>query len=289
MAQAAPAPDLTAVVVNYNAGEWLARSLGALALSEPPPQAVLVDNASSDTSLALAEQAPLARPFRLLRNDQNLGYAKACNRGAAESVGDLVFVNPDCVVQPQTLGKLQAVLEAQPKAGVVGALVTNADGSIQRASLRRMPTVARTLGSLLGLGSLNLPPPHGDAPQEVEAVSGALLLVRRRCFEELGGFDENYFLHCEDLDLMDRARRAGWQVWLAPAASAVHVQGVSHRSAPLESQIHKHRSLVRFFGQRLGAPGRWIWSGLIWLHFLALAPRWWWQGLRRGRAGASSP
>ena len=165
-------------------------------------------------------------------------------------------------------------------------MVRNADGSIQRATLRRLPTVRRTLSSVFrfdrgrgdGLYS-SAPPADGPAPR-VEAVSGALLAVRGDCYRSLGGFDEGFFLHCEDLDLFSRARNAGWEIVLAHNAEATHRKGVSHRSQPLHAQFHKHRSFVRYFGKQMT---RWAlipWAALIWAHFLVFVPVYWLSGRR---------
>ncbi|MFK7955821.1 MAG: glycosyltransferase family 2 protein [Lysobacterales bacterium] len=272
---------LHAVVVNYNAGPWLARCIDALLKSSANLHVVVVDNGSTDQSLAaIADQ-----PIELLKNSTNRGFGAACNQGALGLGTDdsVVFVNPDCVVEVDCLAIMERELSTAPDIGIVGAWVMNPDGSVQGATLRRLPTVRRTLRSLFKRSSDTLSDTRrnsGDSAQ-VEAVSGALMMVSARCLHAIGGFDEAYFLHCEDLDLMRRAGQAGWQTRLCYTARADHAKGISHASAPLRAQAHKHRSLIRYFSASLGPVGAVGWSALIWAHFLLRAPIWWLAGRRR--------
>lgn len=254
--------------------------------STVPLEITVVDNASSDGSLDPIR----GKALTLISNRQNRGFGAACNQAAAGLAPDdlLAFVNPDCVLEPDCLEKMTEAFDLPDPVGLAGAWVLNPDGSVQKATLRKLPTVRRTLNALLdrraaGLdGGLDggLAPDAALAP--VEAVSGALLMVSVSCFRSLGGYDEGYFLHCEDLDLMRRAGQAGWQLRLCRKARAIHVQGVSHRGAPLRAQAHKHASLSRYFSSRLGPAARLVWSALIWSHFVLRAPLWWLAGGRRG-------
>jgi len=114
---------------------------------------------------------------------------------------------------------------------------------------------------------------------EAEATSGACMLMRTDAFRELGGFDEDYRLHCEDLDLMYRLREAGWRILYVPLATAVHVQGVSSASRPFWVHRQKHRGLSRFFRLHLaegtGWPSRFLFQFGLWTHWLLLWPLQW--------------
>lgn len=290
------------MVVNYNTGSWLRRCLAALVVAGETARQTLdirvVDNHSTDDSLNAVHEYPVT----LLTNPVNRGFGAACNQGALGLEPDdlLLLLNPDLELAPDCLVQLIKALDDGDNVGMVGAMVLNSDGSLQKATLRRLPTVSRTLNTLLGnhargLGEVATGPqdPRGqqsgqqsgqqkaDQGTTVEAVSGAVMLLPGRSFLALGGFDERYFLHCEDLDLMRRLGDGGWQIRLATGAIAHHAQGVSHRSAPLKAQIHKHRSLCRYFGDRMGRPGGLLWKSLIWSHFLLRAPGWW-LAARRG-------
>ncbi len=275
---------LRAVIVNYEAGAWLRRSVDALLASAVDLEIVVVDNGSTDGSLDALDELPV----EIRRNRNNRGFGAACN----QAVGDLadsdlvVFVNPDCAVEPDCLGQMASVFDTSPSVGMVGAWVMNDDGSVQKATLRQLPTVKSTLSGLLRLGRERrgvLSTESAEVPghRPAEALSGALLMLSAGCFRSLGGYDEAYFLHCEDLDLMRRAAGAGWDLHLCTRARAVHAKGISHRSAPLRAQAHKHASFCRYFSAELGPLTALVWSALIWFHFLVRTPGWWLAGRRR--------
>ncbi len=270
---------LRAVVVNFNAGPWLRRCVDALQASTIALDIWVVDNHSSDGSMDSLDGADVG----IILNPTNRGFGAACNQ-AAMGLGPeqaIVFVNPDCIVAPDCLAAMLAECDADARVGLVGAWVLNRDGSLQKATRRRLPTVMRTLNSLLGRRSAGLQDLSQLAADGggVEAVSGALMMMTASCFYSLGGFDEGYFLHCEDLDLMRRAGQANWKLRLAQTAEATHVQGYSHRSGPIRAQARKHASLVRYFASELELVPMLIWSSLIWLHFALRLPLWWLSAL----------
>ena len=270
-----------AVVVNFNAGDWLARSVASL-LALPLRHVVVVDNGSTDGSL---DTLPDDDRIQVIRNSDNRGYAAAVNQGVSATATPFVLLcNPDLIVQTtDAIDRLEPLLDEQPAIGVVGIAVRNLDGSIQRACLRRDPTPGRSIVTMLGferfgLPGVNLPGPIPTEVTPAEAVSGAVLFVRRACWDALGGFDEGYFLHCEDLDLFRRARDLGWAVVLAPVITACHAGGVSHRRRRLASERHKHRGMLRYY-RRFVAPGmpwplRGLWPAIIRLRLVLLTP-WW--------------
>lgn len=279
--------DVTGVViVNYNTGAWLPRCVQAVAESAGagPIEVVVVDNASTDDSVErLCAALPVVTPVEVIRNTANTGYARACNQGAAQTHAEtLVFLNPDCIVEANTLTVLRRALDEDSAAGLAGAMILDKDGSEQRAVRRRLPTPGRALSTLsgmerLGVGGVNAASePLAENPVEVEAVSGALLCLRRRAFDAVNGFDEDYFLHCEDLDLFARLQGAGWKVLLVPAARAMHGLGVSSASAPLKTWWHKHLGMHRFYRRHLAAEQsllmRWLVPAGIWLRWVAFMP-----------------
>lgn len=283
-------PGLTSIiVVAADSGPLLAKSVATALASTVPVEVVLVDNASADGEVerAAAEHVSDAR-LRLLRNPRNLGFGPACNRGAAVARGDvLVFLNPDCELLEGSIGGIRDLLRADDSIGLLGVTVCDPDGSPARGNRRRDPSLRRALMSLSGLArfearwpalqGVEMPePPAGRPPVEfVEAVSGACMAMPRTVFETLGGFDEGYFLHVEDLDLCRRTRDAGWRVALAGDLRISHAQGSSSRSRPLFVARHKHRGMWRYFRKfdaLAGNPfvGALVWSG-IWSHFAAVA------------------
>jgi GT2 family glycosyltransferase/nucleoside-diphosphate-sugar epimerase len=244
---------MDAIIVNHNSGEALDRCLASIL-----PQAdgvVVVDNDSAPEGFEAVVRRHSANPkLRVLRAGRNTGFSAGCNLGAAASRADqLLFLNPDCIAAPRLVKTLKGFLEKNPEAGIAGGLLLGEDAREQGGGRRSKPGLRRAFVRASGLwrwtrrGDFHLErqgPPA--APQEVDAVSGACLAIRRSVFEKLGGFDEGYFLHCEDLDLCASAREAGWRVVSVPGAVVFHTKGVCGRSKPLFVEWHKHRGMVRY-------------------------------------------
>ena len=244
--------NLSAVVVNYNAGEAIAACLESLRQSGIS-DIVVVDNGSVDGSVELVES--LEHPPRLLLPRHNLGYGKAANLGAASSAGELIFIcNPDLVVEPDAIARLAEALHARPDAAVAGPMLFEHYGSVYPSG-RSFPSLGDSLGH--GFAGLFWP----DNPwtrryrllgqdqhtaRDADWVSGAGFLVRRTAFDAVGGFDEAYFMYVEDADLCWRLHRAGWAVVYEPAARIVHEQGLSTSRHPYRMLLSHHRSIWRF-------------------------------------------
>lgn len=234
---------LDVVVVTF---ESAAHVRGCLEALPARGRVVVVDNASSDGSADLAA----ALGAEVLRNPDNRGFAAGANQGARRGAADaILFLNPDAVVAPEDLSRLHATLAADSQVAIVAPRLLRADGSAQRGWWP-LPSPAETWREALGLRRLwpvRLGP-DGAAP----FVVGACLLVRRDVFEQLGGFDEAFWLYGEEADLCRRARDAGWQVRYVGAATARHVGGASgaaDRSATFE---HFQRGAERFIAKHHG-------------------------------------
>lgn len=236
------------VIVNYNAGPLLLDCVQAVAASSLAVDIVVVDNASSDGSIEGLLAAGLPG-VTVLRNRANLGFARANNQALrAVSSEYVLLLNPDCLVEPDTLEKVLRILEKQPIAGMAGCLIRNPDGSEQVGCRRLAPTPARLFAGLPGRTVFNLAgtPLPGEAVP-VEAISGAFMLVRRAALEAVGLLDEGYFMHWEDLDWCMRFQRAGWSIWFVPDATAVHVKGACSQHALFRVERDKHRGMVRYY------------------------------------------
>jgi len=196
-----------------------------------PFETILVDNASSDgTILLVGRDFPEAL---IVRNTSNRGFAKAVNQGARRASGSyLLLLNPDTVMAAGSLEKLVRSLENEPAAGVAGAQLLNADGSLQ-ISAWTAPSLVSLLYEALLLRNLIPQSPLGglrfddSRVHAVDCVSGACFLVRRDCFQVLGGLDEGFFLYHEDVDFCLRARRQGFEVRLVAGARVVHLLGAT--------------------------------------------------------------
>ena len=290
------APAVDVIVVNFNTGGALLRCIEAALAQDDTATLTVVDNASSDDSADRAtRQFTADRRFQLLRNADNPGFASAVNQAARHIDGQasgafLLILNPDCVLQAGALGALREALEGAPKAVLAGPLLTDAEGRVQRANLRRFPTPWTSLVTFSGLWRLErvwplfrgveCPAPLPSDVTPGEAVSGACMLLKKSAFRQVGGMDEAYRLHGEDLDLMYRLRQGGGQCLFVPQARAIHLQGLSSRSRPWWAHWQKHRGMQRFF-MKFQAPRyaillRWPLSLLvlagIWLRFALTLP-----------------
>jgi N-acetylglucosaminyl-diphospho-decaprenol L-rhamnosyltransferase len=287
------------VIVNWNSRAHLRECLAALDRSTIAERLnlVVVDNASADGSA----EALVTDRVRLdvVRNTENRGFATACNQGAGRGNAPLIlFVNPDVLVRPDAVGAAARYLEDPDHSGVgvLGVQLTNEDGHVQRCCARA-PTAVALLLQALFLDRLcpALVQPHfltewdhGDT-RPVEQVMGAFLMIRRALFEEVGGFDERYFLYYEDVDLCLAARQAGWSVVHYSGAQASHIGGGSTVSAKDRRLYHHARSRVAHIAKHHGRGAAILLAGLIlfaempirWLHAtLTRSPREGWLVIR---------
>ncbi|HKR77642.1 MAG TPA: glycosyltransferase family 2 protein [Rhodanobacter sp.] len=277
---ASPPLPLSVIVVSADSGQGLRDCVRRVLACTTPLELLLIDNASADgVPQALARAYEHEPRFRLIQNHRNLGFGPAVNRAAAQATGKhLLVLNPDCLLDQASLDRLLAVFDSERQVGLLGAVVCDAQGVPDPASYRRDPLLRRALASLFG-GRGERVEMGGAMPEqlvEAEAVSGALMLLPRHLFERLGGFDEGYFLHCEDLDLCRRVRDAGWRVLLAGDVRVLHGKGGSSRHRPVFVSRHKHRGMWRWFRKfdpeaRRPLVAATVWLG-IWVHFLAQIP-----------------
>lgn len=267
--------QLDVVIVNYNADVALRAAVDSvLACRQPETRCIIVDNASSDTSLAFLAGYPQHR-IKLIRNAGNYGFSVAVNQAAAVvKTPWFLLLNPDALVTEQTLQALLLSAQGQAQAGVLGCLVLNDDGSEQRGCRRDLPTPALTLAHGLRLHNvfpaLEFNHTLRALPQqtvEVPALSGACMLIRCEAHEQIGGFDEAFFLHFEDLDYCARLAQAGWRVFFVPQVSIQHQQGVSSASRPVRVMLYKAQSMLRFLWKH-GGSQKWLVPFLVPLIFL---------------------
>jgi len=277
------------IIVNYNAGETLQACVAALLNSKVPTRITVVDNASSDKSAEnLSRQFEGQQQVEIVFNQKNLGFAPAVNAIARRTDADWVLIlNPDCILEPETLGRLKSALEEDARAALAGPDVHDESGHTQRATLRRFPDPWKSLMTASGLWRLGkrFPVFHGievnvsrltSGIQKCDAVSGACILIRRSALQEVGYLDEKYAMHCEDLDLMFRLKERGWHCLFVPQARCIHKQGLSSRSRPTWVHFQKHRGMARFFSKFQASstflPVRLLVYTGIWLRFIILWP-----------------
>jgi GT2 family glycosyltransferase len=288
-------PVVEVIIVNYNAGDALTRCVQSVFAQQAPVRLIIVDNASSDDSVASLQNA-IGSPenVALIANSENLGFAKAVNVAARnlEKGGNyLLILNPDCEMLPGSLAALVSALDDDPRAVLAGPTVVDRDGQVMRGTLRRFPDPWSSLLTFSGLWRLGRWAPafrgiemSGQLPAETaqaEAVSGACMMLRKSVFIELGCMDDAYGLHCEDLDLMYRVRQGGFHSLFVPSASVFHQQGLSSSSRPLWVHWQRHLGMQRFFlkfqAEKTVFPVRWLVLAGIWLRFVVKLPLVWFR------------
>jgi N-acetylglucosaminyl-diphospho-decaprenol L-rhamnosyltransferase len=270
---------VTAVVINYNSGPWLARCIRALkGQGAKFPQVIVFDNASDDGSVEELSSMP---GLDILKSEKNLGFGRGVNRALDRvSTEFLLIVNPDCLLVPDALITLVAELDEFPEAALVSGRIFDMSGNEQRGSRRQLPGPRRILNEVFrfrlgaGVDLTHMPAPMES--MEVEAVSGACMLLRAKVFRSLNGFDPGFPMHFEDLDLMARLAQAGWSVRLVPSVAVSHAGGVSSRQRPVQVMLDKHRGLWRYLNKhcrdRWPAWSRPLWWLGIWIHAVVLVP-----------------
>ncbi|MFA5252375.1 MAG: glycosyltransferase family 2 protein [Phycisphaerae bacterium] len=280
---------ISVTIVNYNTGDILRRNIKPLLESSYIAEVIVVDNDSKDNSVDLMNQIAISESrVKFIKNDKNVGFARACNM-AISHTGEseyLLFLNPDCGIEHDALKKLIGCLKKYPGVGMAGPLLLNPDGTEQAGGRRTVPTPWRSFVRAFGLSSklgnrypklfndfLLHKEPLPDAPIEVEAISGACMMVKRNALEEVGLLDEGYFMHCEDLDWCMRFRQKGWKIIFVPEATAIHYQGICSKGRPIFVEWHKHKGMARFYNKffRHQYPSVLMWLVMlgIWIRFVA--------------------
>jgi N-acetylglucosaminyl-diphospho-decaprenol L-rhamnosyltransferase len=254
--------QIGAIVVDHDAGPLLEGCVRSL-LADGVAAVVVVENGAPGSAAAALESLPKggqSRPVRLVRPGHNIGYGAGVNRGLATLSGEstppewILVCNADLVVHPGALAALRRALETERAWAIVGPRIFDESGTVY-PSVRNFPSFTDAAGhALLALfnpeNQFTLRYNPGTPPGEVVTgagwVSGSCFLARRSALEELGGFDEAYFMYLEDTDLCWRAHDAGWGVGFAGTAEVTHVQGASTARHPYKMMAAHHRSALRF-------------------------------------------
>lgn len=277
-------PVVSVIIVNFNAGKLLSQSVKSVLASNIPVSIYVVDNASQDNSLQFLE--PIIDKIKLIKNNQNLGFAGAANLVLSDTINSkyLLFLNPDCLINPDTISKFVAVMDKNSQAGMAGCVVRNSDGSEQGSSRRSVPTPWRTFIQVFQLNKLfpkyfqsflltNQALP--SKPIAIEGISGSCMFVRRTALDIVGAMDEDYFLHCEDLDWFMRFRANNFSILFIPNIEIIHFKGICSTKNPIKVEWYKHRGMVKFYKKffRYKYPFILFWGviTMVWLRFISVA------------------
>lgn len=254
--------DLSIIVVNYNVKEFLHNLLVSVekASAEIKTEIIVVDNASEDGSAEfIKEKFP---SVTLIENKSNLGFSKANNLGLKIASGKyLLLLNPDTLVQENTFTEMIKFFDSHPEAGLAGCKILNPDGTLQLACRRSFPGPWTSFCKVTGLSSLfpnsklfaryNLTYLDENEINEVDAISGSFMMLRREVYEKIGGLDEIFFMYGEDLDWCYRVQKAGYKVYYVPSTQILHYKGESTKRSSLDETKFFYQAMHLFVRKHL--------------------------------------
>jgi GT2 family glycosyltransferase len=237
--------ELSIIIVNYNVKEFLQNLLHSIekAALNISNEIIIVDNASDDGSVELIrEKFP---SVKLIANTENLGFGKANNQALVIAEGKyLLLINPDTIVSEDTFDKMIRFFKDNSGAGLAGCKILNPDGSLQLACRRSFPGPWTSFCKVTGLSNLfpknklfaryNLTYLNENQTYEVDAISGSFMMMRKETYDKVGGFDEEFFMYGEDLDLCYRIQQAGFKVFYVHTTQIIHYKGESTKRSRLD-------------------------------------------------------
>ncbi len=248
---------LSIVIVNYNTEKLLRSCLESVyaGANGTPLDIWVVDNNSRDNSVAMLKS--LFPMVRVIQNSSNVGFSRANNVVISQSRSDFILLlNPDTLIIDDAIERVVKFMKEHPEVGIAGCKVLNRDGTLQLACRRSIPTPEVAFYRVTGLSKLfprsrvmakyNMTYESPDQMHEVDAVSGAFLMIRRKVVEEIGPLDERFFMYGEELDWCLRTKRAGWSVMYYPEAQIVHYKGESTKYNSRKAAIEFHRAMYLF-------------------------------------------
>ncbi|MDB5049971.1 MAG: putative glycosyltransferase [Fibrobacteres bacterium] len=252
-------PGISIVIVSYNVREYLDACIQSIYHAAETfagdIEVIVFDNDSRDGTLALLK--PRYPEVIWLKSDRNLGFGTGCNRGAALATQDLLlFLNPDTLVSENTFQVMWDFFQTEAQIGVAGCKIVNRDGSLQLACKRSFPSPQVAAFKFVGLSGLfpksrvfgryNLTFLDENKTHEVDAVSGSFMCVKTELFRGVGGFDEDFFMYGEDLDICFRIKLLGKRNFYHPQTTAIHFKGESAKSKPFRSFLYFYEAMVIF-------------------------------------------
>ena len=246
---------ISIIMVTYMTGPALVEAIHAVLDDRDVHELIIVDNGNTESARTRLSKLVVERNrIRFIQGHGNIGFARGCNYGARLATGHyLLFLNPDAIIGMGAARRLADNAAGLKAPWIAGGLLRNFDGSEQRGARRGALTPISAFVSFTGLHKLpffksihKIDEPLPVAPTAMETVSGAFMMTDRASFERLGGFNEDYFLHVEDIDICRRARQAGGEVLFVPNAAVMHY-GSTSRIAPLKVEYEKLKGFIRYF------------------------------------------
>jgi GT2 family glycosyltransferase len=254
------------IIVNYKSTNYLKRCLGSVyqSLNGTKTNVYVFDNGSGDHVDQIKASFP---QVNLLKHNRNLGFSRAVNIVSQKSSSAyIVFLNPDTLVTNGVFKSVKIFMDANPDVAIIGPKILDPDGCVQ-GSARAFPTFRSVLAgrrslivklfpnSRIACASILSNNSDGKTPMEVDWVSGACMFVRREALDEVGLFDERFFLYWEDIDLCKRMAAGGWKVIYYPLAAVEHAVGGSSERNLVRSVFEFHKSAYIYFMKHLKSNG----------------------------------
>jgi GT2 family glycosyltransferase len=289
---------LSIVIVNYNAGNLLHDCLKSIyaGANGMPFEVWVVDNKSVDDSPAKVKSA--FPKVRVIENACNVGFSKANNIAVSQCDSNYVLLlNPDTLVMGDAIDRMVDFMEENPTVGIAGCKVLNRDHTLQLACRRSIPTPRVAFFRMTGLSRLfpknkamaqyNLTFTDANEVQEVDAVSGAFLMVRRKTIQDIGLLDERFFMYGEELDWCLRAKKAGWKVMYNPGAEIVHYKGESAKYNSRKAAFEFYRAMYLFHKKHFASDHSRFFNFLVYTGILCKSLSSWRSFLFSARVGSS--
>ncbi len=256
--------DLSIIIVNYNVKEFLQNLIHSIekASVNLNKEIIIVDNASDDGSVDfIKEKFP---EIKLIANQQNFGFGKANNTGLKIAAGKyILLINPDTLVAEDTFEKMIEFFENNPEAGLAGCKILNPDGSLQLACRRSFPGPWTSFTKVSGLSTLfsnskifaryNLTYLDENKTYEVDAISGSFMMMRKEVYDKVGGFDEQFFMYGEDLDLCYRIQKSGFKVYYVHTTQIIHYKGESTKRSSIDETKVFYNAMHLFVKKHLSS------------------------------------
>lgn len=245
------------IIVAYNSCDFIPACLKSVrdACADIDAEIIVLDNGSKEP--ILPEIKKFFPEVIWIDSKENLGFGKGCNLAEKRATKPyLFFINPDTIVSRDSFTKVLDFMEVHPESGTVGCRILNEDGSLQWACRRSFPTIVSAVSKTIGLAALfpknktlasyNMTYADPDEVTEVDAISGSFFCMRRDLYEKLGGFDEDFFMYGEDLDLCFRAKVAGCKNYYTPSTNILHFKGQSCRTRRWDSYLDFYKAMLIF-------------------------------------------
>jgi hypothetical protein len=268
--------SISIVIVNYNTEKLLRSCLESVyaGANGTPMDIWVVDNNSRDGSIPMLKS--MFPVVKVVVNPTNVGFSRANNAAISQSRSDYVLLlNPDTLIIEDAIERMVKFMNEHPEVGIAGCKVLNRDGTLQLACRRSIPTPKVAFYRLTGLSRLfprskaiakyNMTYESPEQTHEVDAVSGAFLMIRRKVVEEIGLLDERFFMYGEELDWCLRAKRAGWAVAYHPGAQIIHYKGESTKYNCRKAALEFYRAMYLFHKKHFAKDCSPITNGLIYI------------------------